>query len=193
MCRNQLPVWREFVKGMDHNRAEFLAVAVDAQGPRKAAPYLERAEATFQCAVDSDNLLAEAFDFKAIPNGVFVDEEGFVLYMRLGNFNIQTPEFARLARHWANGLPPQELTDAPPTGRDLSIKRPEALQSFRQGMDLLREGKKEQAVALWRRGMALEPDNFVIRKQIWAVENPDRFYDGEIDTDWQGLQRELGQ
>jgi hypothetical protein len=41
--------------------------------------------------------------------------------------------------------------------------------------------------------MVLEPDNFVIRKQIWAVENPDRFYDGEIDTDWQGLQRELGQ
>ena len=85
------------------------------------------------------------------------------------------------------------MTDAPPTGRDLSIKRPEALQSFRRGMDLLREGKKEEAVALWRRGMVLEPDNFVIRKQIWAVENPDRFYDGEIDTDWQGLQRELGQ
>ena len=193
MCRNQLPVWQEFVKGMDRNRAEFLAVAVDAQGPRKAVPYLERAEATFQCAVDADNLLAEAFDFKAIPNGVFVDEEGLVQYIRLGNFNIQSPEFARLAQHWADGLPPRELTDAPPTGRDLSIKRPEALQSFRRGMDLLREGKKEEAVALWRRGMVLEPDNFVIRKQIWAVENPDRFYDGEIDTDWQGLQRELGQ
>ena len=38
--------------------------------------------------------------------------------------------------------------------------------------------------------MVLEPDNFVIRKQIWAVENSERFYQGPIDTDWQREQQE---
>ena len=47
-------------------------------------------------------------------------------------------------------------------------------------------------MALWREGMALEPDNYIIRKQIWAVENPDKFYDADIDFDWQRRQMEQG-
>jgi hypothetical protein len=150
------------------------------------------AKATFQCAVDAGNVLGEVFNFKAIPNGVFIDEEGVIRYMRLGGFDIRKPEFARLAQLWAQGAAPQELVDAP-GGRDLSIKHPESLESFRRGLDLYQRGETQDALAEWRQGMALEPDNYVIRKQIWAVENPERFYDGDIDTDWQQVQRELGQ
>ena len=170
-----------------------MAVAMDAQGPEKARPYLELAQATFQCAVDADNVLGEVFNFKAIPNGVFIDEEGIIRYIRLGGFDIRKPEFARLAQLWAQGASPEELVDAPPSDRDLSIKHPEALVSFRRGLELYRRGETEGALVEWRQGMALEPDNYVIRKQIWAVEHPERFYDGDIDTDWQRVQRELGQ
>ena len=38
---------------------------------------------------------------------------------------------------------------------------------------------------LWRRGRDLDPGNYLIRKQIWAVENPDKFYNGDVDYDWQ--------
>ena len=47
-------------------------------------------------------------------------------------------------------------------------------------------------MAEWRRGMQLEPDNYIIRKQIWAVQNPDRFYAGEVDYAWQKEQMAQG-
>ena len=45
---------------------------------------------------------------------------------------------------------------------------------------------------LWRKGVELEPDNYIIRKQNWAVENPDRFYEDKVDFDWQREQMEAG-
>ena len=50
----------------------------------------------------------------------------------------------------------------------------------------------DEAVAAWRRGVAVQPDNYVIRKQIWAVENPDRFYQGSVDYAWQKEQLDAG-
>ena len=47
-------------------------------------------------------------------------------------------------------------------------------------------------MAAWRRGVALQPDNYIIRKQIWAVENPDRFYQGQVDYAWQKEQLDAG-
>ena len=30
-----------------------------------------------------------------------------------------------------------------------------------------------------------DPENFIFRKQYWAINNPEKFYSGKIDTDWQ--------
>jgi len=40
----------------------------------------------------------------------------------------------------------------------------------------------------WREAVAIEPENWIIRKQIWAIEHPERFYAGEVDFDWQAAQ-----
>jgi len=45
-------------------------------------------------------------------------------------------------------------------------------------------GDREKALGELKRAWALEPDNWIIRKQIWAVEHPDQFYPA-IDTGWQ--------
>ena len=42
------------------------------------------------------------------------------------------------------------------------------------------------------RGLELNPDNYLIRKQIWAVENPERFYEGDVDYNWQREQTAKG-
>ena len=34
----------------------------------------------------------------------------------------------------------------------------------------------------------LDPSNWIIHKQIWAVENPDKFYEGNVDYNWQRQQ-----
>ncbi len=62
---------------------------------------------------------------------------------------------------------------------------------LRLGSELLEQGKQDAALAEWRRALELDPQNFVIRKQIWAVRYPERFHPA-IDWDWQRdqLQRE---
>ena len=71
-------------------------------------------------------------------------------------------------------------------------KHSQASAYFRQGVRLFQEGRVQEAIAEWRKGVKLEPDNYLIRKQIWAVENPDRFYAGSVDYDWQREQRAKG-
>lgn len=46
------------------------------------------------------------------------------------------------------------------------------------------QGEREQAAELLRKARALEPENWIIRKQIWAIEHPEQFYPA-INTDWQ--------
>ena len=46
---------------------------MDAQGPEKARPYVQRANPTYTNAVDEENLLGQLYGFKAIPNGFLID------------------------------------------------------------------------------------------------------------------------
>ena len=66
----------------------------------------------------------------------------------------------------------------------------EAAARFELGLILLESGKKEEAMAEWRKALALDPQNWIIHKQIWAVEHPDKFYDGSVDYGWQKTQLE---
>ena len=34
-------------------------------------------------------------------------------------------------------------------------------------------------------GTGIRSQNWIIHKQIWAVEHPDKFYDGNVDFGWQ--------
>ncbi len=55
-----------------------------------------------------------------------------------------------------------------------------------------RRGEREQAIELLKRAFPLEPDNLIIRKQLWAIEHPEKFYDGDVDYAWQREQMEAG-
>jgi tetratricopeptide (TPR) repeat protein len=55
---------------------------------------------------------------------------------------------------------------------------------FSRGTALARLGRGDEALAAWKRALALDPANFVVRKQIWAHRHPDRFWP-TIDFEWQ--------
>ncbi len=57
---------------------------------------------------------------------------------------------------------------------------------------MLRQGRKKQALVELRKALELDKGNWIIRKQIWAIEHPDKFYDGKVDYDWQKNQIEQG-
>ena len=62
-------------------------MAVDAQGPDKVQPYLDLAGATFVTLIDEPNLLSSIFGFKAVPNGLLIDEYGILNYQKYGGGN----------------------------------------------------------------------------------------------------------
>jgi hypothetical protein len=163
-------------------------VAVEVQGGGAARPWLERAGATFPTIVDEANALGEAFGYKAVPNGIFFDERGVVRYLKFGGFSVGNAEdVAAVEGLLAAGGAPAPDQAGPAT----VLSRGTALQ---RGLELLRRDDRAGAVTAWREALRGDPDNYLIRKQIWAVAHPERFYP-TIDWAWQKAQlaRERGE
>jgi hypothetical protein len=170
---------------------EVLAVAVDFQGAEKARPYVEQARATYTNAVDPENQLGLLFGFKAVPNAVFVDDAGLIRYAKFGGFDIRKSEHRQLAEGFATSPNLEMLEQQAEDAR--GFESDEALAHFRRGLARYKAGDVETALREWRLGIALEPDNWIIRKQVWAIEHPERFYAGDVDFDWQREQIEQQQ
>ena len=187
MCREQLPVWQELHETYGGDNAAIVAVAMNAQGSEKARPFMEKAKGTFTCLIDEDNVLGKTLGFKAIPNGVLVDEEGRVAYQRFGGFEVRKPEIRKLVEDWlrTSSVTGEEATEATPLDQQV-------MELFNRGLELYRQGSVGEAMALWHSAVELDPRNFIIRKQMWAVEHPERFYDGDVDFDWQREQMRQG-
>ena len=58
---------------------------------------------------------------------------------------------------------------------------------FGLGTALYQQGRTAEALTSWRAALELDPPNFTVRKQIWMVEHPEKFYP-TIDFDWQKAQ-----
>ena len=152
--------------------------------------YVERAGATFTTLVDRENVLSDLYSFRAIPNGFLIDEQGTVQYSRLSGFDVRRQETAEVLERWVSGESPVPGGDE--TKGSLGDGHAEANAIFREGLEHYRAGRTSEALARWRQGLELDPGNFLIRKQIWAVENPDKFYNGAVDYDWQREQTARG-
>ena len=127
-----------------------------------------------------------------VPNGIFVDEEGIIRYMKFGGFDIRHPEIRQLLSDWTEkGVLPGESTET--RDNQLGQDHTNAIKLFQEGNTHYRNNEVEKALAKWKEARTLEPDNMVVRKQIWAVEHPEKFYDSaDIDTAWQKEQLEAG-
>ena len=192
MCRAQLPGWQEFYTRHQNDNFEVVTVAVDAQGAEKARPFVEQAGATYTTLVDETNLLSQMFGFKAVPNGLLIDEQGVLQYRKFGGFDIRKQEYADLLEEWTANPSPEWLAERmqedPLGGPDHDA----AIVHFQQGLEHYHAGNVQDALVEWKKGRDLEQDNWVIRKQIWAVEHPEKFYNGDIDSAWQQEQVQEG-
>lgn len=56
--------------------------------------------------------------------------------------------------------------------------------AFALGSARYAQGQTHDALRWWRVALARDPANFTVRKQIWRVEHPEKFYP-TIDTAWQ--------
>ena len=108
------------------------------------------------------------------------------------NINVANKETIAMLEKWLSDSTYNAtlLRSVKPLNKSQNPQVIEANARFQLGRTLLEVGKKAEAMAEWRKALALDPKNWIIHKQIWAVEHPDKFYDGNVDFGWQKAQLE---
>ncbi len=162
---------------------------MDAASPESARKFYEQAGVTFVRGIDRGDTLWATLGFQVVPNGLFLDEQGIVRYAKFGGFEArQAPDVADIEALLAEPAAPPAQTAVGVSERGSPVASATPLstsaQWFRMGAEALRKGDKKAALRYWRKALEQEPDNFVIRKQIWALEHPEQFYP-KINFDWQ--------
>jgi hypothetical protein len=157
-----------------------IAVAQDAQGAARVAPALADIALEFPVLLDESSAIARELGFRIVPAGALLDANGRIVYASDADFDIGDPRLRVNLETFMSGGRLEPQPDRPLTGR--------ALELFAQGVCAHGAGDKHSALALWREALTHDPDNFLIRSQIWADEHPDRFWP-VVDRDWQ--QRQL--
>jgi len=178
-------VWQHFVA---HNSAKdfrFVSVAVDAQGAAAVRPWTERAGATFPTVVDRDNTLAPLYEYKLIPNGLFLDAAGLIRYRKFGGFNAENAADVAAIQRLIDGEVVQIDSDQAEAAYQLGeAERALVDARMRLGAEYFGRGAHSQAIAEWQQALRLDPENLTIRKQIWMATYPEKFHP-TIDFDWQ--------
>lgn len=118
-----------------------------------------------------------------------MDEEGR-LVRSVGSVSIDDEHFRRELTEWVTtGAIPQPWRQRRAALRNLTPDEAEADARFQLAIALLERGKREEAIAELKRAFRLDPQNWIIRKQLWAIEHPKAFYEGDVDYGWQKEQQ----
>jgi hypothetical protein len=180
-----LPGWQQFALRNADKNFRFVSVAVDTQGAEAARPWAEKAGATFPTVVDRDNILAAVYDYKLIPNGIFLDEQGIIRYRKFGGFSIENATDVEAIQRLIDGETAQigqDTKDAPYLLSEAERALVDA--RMRLGAERFARGARAEAIAEWTQALRVDPENLTIRKQIWMAKYPEKFHP-TIDFDWQ--------
>ena len=110
-----------------------------------------------------------------------MEADGRIAWAKVGGFSVDHGEDLAQVKAFLAGeaLPPPPVVDR------LDSLRGEAIATHLRLADVLLDGgAREQALAELRRALSLDPDNFIVRKQIWVLTYPERFHP-VIDFAWQ--------
>lgn len=169
-----------------------VVIAQDAQGAEVAKPWVEKAKGTYTALLDQNNFIGKAYNLKYVPVGILLDEGG-QLVRAVGSVNIDNEDFRTELTEWVTtGSIPKAWIEADKQSkpRALTANEQEADARFQLAIVLLANGKKDEAVAELKKAFKLDPENWLIRKQLWAIETPEAFYEGNVDYGWQKAQVE---
>ena len=150
---------------------------------------MERAGVRFPVLVDDQGLTSARLGFKAVPNGILVDEEGTIRWAKYGGFSVEKPEDVRIVERFLQGEDPGP---SPVSTVPYALGGPErelVETKLRLGRLLDSLGRRDEALTAWQDALRVDPANLVIRKQIWAARYPEKFHPA-IDWAWQKDQLE---
>ena len=186
-CRAQLPVWQDFYDKYSQ-KVSIISIAIDLQGYEKVNDYVSGLNLTFPTLIDQKNITGDLYGFKAIPNGILIDENGDIVAKQLGNFDIRKVEIRNKLEKWI--INDQNFKDQISETKFTSRTK-KSNQLLEKGMPYFQSGDIKTALEIWKQGIKIDPKNYIVRKQVWAIEYPEKFYSGEINYQWQKEQIDL--
>jgi hypothetical protein len=157
-----------------------VGVAQDVHGEAVVRPLVDRAGVTFPILLDRESVLGRLLGFRIVPSGFFIDAAGVVGYRHVDDFDVADVRVRQNLERFLAGEPVEPVNDE-------QRMVPGALELFADGVAMFADGRERDALATWRRALRIDPRNFVIRSQIWAVEHPEHFYP-VVDRAWQEQQ-----
>jgi hypothetical protein len=69
--------------------------------------------------------------------------------------------------------------------RSLSGNEQASDDHLQKAVDLLDKSERDSPLEELRQAARLDPENWLIRKQEWAIEAPEAFYGDEVNYEWQ--------
>lgn len=162
-------------------------MAADLDGAAVVRPWTELAGATYPTVVDGDNVLGRLLNYRIVPNGLFVDEDGVLQGKWIRFYHDDSECVAAVDQFRAGTLAPFEREPEarlPGAGGLTPVERELYETRVRLGTALAALGRRAEAADEWYRAVLMDPENFVLRKQVWRLRYPERF--GQtIDFEWQ--------
>lgn len=177
-CREHLGALQEF--HLKNPGLPVITIACDAQGVDLPMKYLSKVRASFELWIDANCLLGRRWKLKQVGVLLLLDENDVVLLAA------ERPEPAVLQRV-AELLPRAPSPNPPPAPKpDLKDTKVEFLVQL--CTNYLTRRRIDDAVGFLKDALKHDPASRVIPKQIWALQHPEKFYDGPIDKEWQRQQ-----
>lgn len=179
----------------EEGHGRIVTVAVDAQGPAAVLPWLDRAGATFTSLVDEHGEVLSALGTTVVRTFVALDPDGRALRPPV-KVKADDPATYGAIRDWlatgaAEALDTLDRGGRPAASGTGGFARATSRAWLELAVTALEEGRRADATDALRRAHEADPDSAFVQKQLWALESPERFYDGAIDKEWQ--QRQLRQ
>lgn len=178
--REYLPVLQTFYEKHRNKNFEVISIALDVQGVAFPMKYIKKYNVTFTTLIDNQNVLSRLLGLKELPNSLLLDEDGYVMLVgKDPSHDFLADVEYEFGRRVDKHLRTEYL---------IEHKHSELEILMQSCTNFLGRGRKEDALKSLKKALELETDNLIIRKQIWAIENPEKFYSGNIDLSWQEKQ-----
>jgi hypothetical protein len=145
---------------------------------------VEATGVTFPTLIDDRGATSAGFGFKVVPNGVLVDANGIVRYLKIGGFAIDNVSDVAAVERFSQGGDPGPSAEATVLYELDPLTRELVETKLRLGHQLAALGRLDEAVAEWEDALHRDPENLAIRKQIWSTLHPEKFHP-TIDSGWQ--------
>ena len=178
-CRESLGELEKF--HLKHPELAVVSIACDAQGVDIPMRYVAAAKGTHDAWIDANCHLVRRWKLKRVGVLVLLDENDVVLlatdeHPGAAVFGQVEP---LLAKAPDRNPPPRPKPDTKDTKVEFLVQL---------CTNYLTRKRVDDAVGFLKQALALDPENRVIPKQVWALKNPEKFYAGPIDKEWQKQQ-----